>query len=317
MLHQRFDLTATGYMTTYILDDSDQIQLGRRRPVALICPGGAYLRTSDQEAEQVALRFTTLGCHAAILRYSCGDDILRDAEPGALPRPFAEIGLALALLRERAGEWRIDPDRVIVNGYSAGGHLCAMACTRSADIAKAIGKRPEDVKPNAAVLGYPCIDLEADMLFCDIEAFSVGEIDREDPIRTVYPLFRPAFRVIDGEPKMDFRQAMLRVMFGSDVPSRDALRAYSPHLLVNRDTPPAFVWTTANDDLVPADNAMKYVYALWHNRVPCEFHMFGEGHHGLSLADETVADSPGMVNPEVARWFELAKSWMKRNGMIP
>ena len=317
VLHETIQLTeAGGKLVTYILDASDQIQIGKKHPFVIICPGGAYLRTSDQEAEQVALRFAALGCHAAVLRYSCGADILKGVKKGGLPNPLQEIGRAIALCRDNAEKWNVDPNRIIVNGYSAGGHLCALACTQYGTIAQSIGRQPNEIRPNAAILGYPCIDLLADMLPCPINGFTVGEIDPADPGASVYPLFKPAFKMVDGQPRMDFRQAMLRVFFGTDTPDEAELREYSPNLHVSSNTPPTFVWATANDDLVPASNALKYVHALWEHRVPCEFHMFGDGHHGLSLADETVADSADMVNPEVARWFGLAKAWLKHNGLI-
>ena len=316
MLHQRIELSAAGgYMTTYLLEPSTQIQIGKRHPLVLVCPGGAYLRTSDQEGEQVALHFATLGCHAAVLRYSCGEAILDGVEAGGLPNPLVEIARAIALLRDRAEEWRIDPHRIIVNGYSAGGHLCALACTAYAELAAAIGRKPEDVRPDAAVLGYPCIDLEMRMPLVPLNGFTVGEIDPVNPRAAVHPLFLPAYREVDGAPRMDFRQAMLKVFFGTAEPGVDQLRAYSPYLGVNADTPPSFVWATSNDNLVPAVNSIKYVQALWDQGVPCEFHLFSDGPHGLSLADETVADGPEGVNPEVAAWFSLAKAWLKHRGL--
>ena len=78
-----------------------------------------------------------------MLRYSCGKDTLKGIKKGDLPNPLKEIGMAIALCRDNAGIWNVDPDRIIVNGYSAGGHLCAMACTRYEAIARSICRRAD------------------------------------------------------------------------------------------------------------------------------------------------------------------------------
>lgn len=211
------------------------------------------------------LHFAALGCHTAVLRYSCGKDTLKGIKKGDLPNPLKEIGMAIALCRDNAGIRNVDPDRIIVNGYSAGGHLCAMACTRYEAIARSICRRADEIRPNAAILGYPCIDLLADMPLCSIDGFTVGDVDPADPGASVYPLFKPAFKMVDGQPRMDFRQAMLRVFFGSDTPDEEELKEYSPHLHVSANTPPTFIWTTANDDLLPAKYFNKEFRELCHS----------------------------------------------------
>ena len=57
-------------LTAYILDDSPEMLMGKKRPAFLICPGGAYMFNSDREAEPAAIRFASMGYHAFVLRYS-------------------------------------------------------------------------------------------------------------------------------------------------------------------------------------------------------------------------------------------------------
>ena len=57
-------------LTTYVLDDSQEMLAGKARPAVIVCPGGAYLSCSDREGEPVALRFNAMGYHAFVLRYS-------------------------------------------------------------------------------------------------------------------------------------------------------------------------------------------------------------------------------------------------------
>lgn len=120
----------------YILDCEISLGQETNRPTVLICPGGGYMYCSPREAEPVALRYAAAGFHAFILRYSTDKYAAGNA-------PLAEVSWAISLLRERAGEWHIDPEKIAVCGFSAGGHLALMS-----------GLMAEH-KPNAMILIYP------------------------------------------------------------------------------------------------------------------------------------------------------------------
>ncbi|NLP49026.1 MAG: alpha/beta hydrolase [Clostridiales bacterium] len=126
-------------LTAYLLDSSDEMPNMKTRPAVLVLPGGAYHGCSDREAEPVAMAFLAQGYHAFVLRYSVG--------PGkaAFPRPLEDAEAALELIRNRADEWKIKKDKIAAIGFSAGGHLAAALAT--------MGR----VRPNALILGYPCI----------------------------------------------------------------------------------------------------------------------------------------------------------------
>ncbi len=111
------------------------------RPAVLIIPGGGYHFCSDREADPVAFPYLKAGYQAFILRYSLN-------EQAAWPRPLEDYEEAMCLIRERAAEWHVVPDRIAVIGFSAGGHLAACAATMA------------EHRPNAAILGYPVIDGE-------------------------------------------------------------------------------------------------------------------------------------------------------------
>lgn len=106
-----------------------------RRPAMLILPGGGYRMCSAREADPVAAPYLAAGFQTFILRYSVG-------EHAAWPNPLDDYEQAMTLIRGRADEWGVDPDRVAVIGFSAGGHLAAAAAVMSVN------------RPNAAVLGY-------------------------------------------------------------------------------------------------------------------------------------------------------------------
>lgn len=83
---------------------------------------------------------------------------------------------------------------------------------------------------------------------------------------------------------------------------------------VTRQTPPAFLWHTADDETVPVQNTLLYSGALVERRVPCEVHIFPHGVHGLSLATPEV-DEPEkgrIADPYVARWLELCLRWLEQ-----
>ena len=125
-------------LTAYIPDYSQEMAYLDKRKAILVIPGGGYYMCSDREAEPVAFAFMGKGYAAFILRYSL-------KENSAFPRPLDDATEAMKIIRENAEKWRIDPDKIAAIGFSAGGHLCAALSTMS------------DERPNAQILGYPCI----------------------------------------------------------------------------------------------------------------------------------------------------------------
>ena len=124
----------------YILDC--ELALGQEydRPAIVVLPGGGYAYCSPREAEPVALKYAASGFHAFILRYSTGWDAADFA-------PLSEVSWVIGHLRENAKQWHIDPNKIAVCGFSAGGHL-----------ALASGVMGEN-KPNAMILGYPAVNI--------------------------------------------------------------------------------------------------------------------------------------------------------------
>lgn len=132
--------TVPGYpeatLEGYLLDC--EISLGQEvnRPAVLVLPGGGYLYCSPREGEPVALSYAARGFHAFVLRYS----VARQAAGFA---PLKEVSWAIGYIRENAESWHIDPEKIAVCGFSAGGHLALSS-----------GLLAEN-KPNAMILGYP------------------------------------------------------------------------------------------------------------------------------------------------------------------
>ncbi|MBQ4290118.1 MAG: alpha/beta hydrolase [Clostridia bacterium] len=124
-------------LTAYIQDVGGEYRFSRR-PAMLVLPGGGYSFCSDREADPIALAYLNAGYHAFILRYTL-------KSVGGWPCPLEDCDAAMALLEEKADEWNIEPGKIAVSGFSAGGHLAACAATLGAH------------RPAAAVLVYPVI----------------------------------------------------------------------------------------------------------------------------------------------------------------
>ena len=158
MLYKKIELNENGshgaFATTYFWENNAEMKV-EKRPVVVICPGGAYCSVACREGEPIALQFLARGYHAVVLNYSVYPD-------ATYPTALLELGRTVLMLRENAEKWLIDTDKIILMGFSAGGHLAASySCFWSGEvISKALGCKKEDLKPNGLILGYPVITPE-------------------------------------------------------------------------------------------------------------------------------------------------------------
>jgi len=220
----------------------------------IIFPGGGYAHLAgDLEGREVADWFTVRGFRAFILSY-------RQTSHGyVLPVPLLDARRAIQTVRARAGDYHINPNRIVVIGFSAGGHLAALAATQfvpgdpNADdpIARASSR------PDFLVLGYPWIGAVGD----DFSHLNYCKV----------------FNLMD-------QCAALRA-------------AYSPDLFVTKDTPPTFIYHTFNDRTVPIEQSLRFYEALVKAGVPSEFHIFANGAHGSGLGkgDAALDQWPGLL----------------------
>ena len=204
--------------------------------VIVVCPGGGYQMRAPHEAEPVARWLTTLGVAACVLDYRVA--------PHRHPIPLGDAQRAVRLVRRHAEEWRIDPQRVGILGFSAGGHLASTAGTLFDD-------------------GDPTSPDPVERLGC-----------RPDLMVLCYP-------VITFGP--DAHQGSWINLLGTDAP-QTLRNMLSTETQVGPRTPPAFLWHTADDEAVPVANSLLFAAALARHGVPFEAHIFESGVHGLGLA---------------------------------
>jgi len=221
--------------------------MNARTPAMIVCPGGGYRNlASNHEGRQVAAYLNSLGIAAFVLRYRLGPRYHHPIELGDAQR-------AIRTLRARAEEWRLDPARIGIAGFSAGGHLAMSASTlfdagnpAAADLIDRSSSRPDIV-----VLGYPVISMTAPWTHAGSKSNLLG--DNADP---------------------------------------DLARRLSGENAVTKATPPTFIFQTNEDRTVPAENSLHYFLALRQAGVPAEMHVFEKGPHGVGLANDDAALAP-------------------------
>jgi len=218
----------------------------------IVAPGGGYARLSmNNEGRAPANYLNTLGIAAFVLRYRLGPRYHHPIELGDAQR-------AIRLVRSRAAEWHIAPDRIGMMGFSAGGHLASSAATHF-DAGKADAADPIDragSRPDFTVLGYPVISF--------VEPWT--------------------------------HQGSKTNLLG-DAPDPALARGLSSETQVTSSTPPAFIYHTNADTTVPVENAIAYFLALRKAGVPAEMHVFKNGPHGTGLAqqDPALAEWPRLL----------------------
>ena len=303
-------------LTAYVQDQVDMLVKGPR-PGILVCPGGAYCECSTREGEPIALRFAAMGFQAFVLQYATFFAPDEPCEPYALekygerpgcryPAALLDAARAKAAINAHAKEWNVDPERIAVFGFSAGGNDAALFATRWHEpwLAEAVGAAdPCALRPAAAVLGYPVAD----------ECF-----EPEDPCDAAVGAAGPGEARADGgspsrvRSTSAVRATMNTVLFGTPELAPEQAELVQPARHVSALTPPTFLWTTAADALIASENTLRLALALARAGVPYELHVFEEGCHGLSLATQETARAPRHVCPDVAEWVPLAETWLMK-----
>ena len=204
----------------------------------VVCPGGGYaVLATDHEGTEVAGWLNGLGITAFVLRYR--------VRPHRHPAPLLDAQRAVRVVRSGAKKYAVQPDRVGILGFSAGGHLASTAATHhdtplegADDLAATVSARPD-----FAVLVYPVVSFT-------------------DPAT---------------------HRGSLRNLLGDD-PDPALVRSLSNELAVTADTPPTFLVASVEDAGVPARNSILFHEACVARGVPSELHVFEAGPHGFGLA---------------------------------
>ncbi len=192
------------------------------------------------------------------------------------PQQLLEGAAAVNFVRKNAERFNVDAQKVAVLGFSAGGHAAGAVGTlwKEPVLSETLSVPSEDLRPDAMVLAYPVITSS------DME-------------------LKFCFDTLLGPEQKD---------------SKELLEKVSLEKAVDYDTPPAFIWATANDSIVPSENSLLMALALKQHNIDYELHIYGNGPHGMSLADNSTplpsAKGKG-IDSRVAKWVTDCDSWLR------
>lgn len=180
------------------------------------------------------------------------------------PAMLQDVQRALRLVRARAAEWGVDKQRVGVMGSSAGGHLASTALTHF-DRGNPNATDPVERESCRPDLGILCY-----------------------PVISMGPLTHAGSK---------------QNLLGPN-PDPELVKLLSSELQVTADTPPCFIWHTADDAVVKVENALEFASALSRHKVPFALHIYPKGRHGLGLADKPPFAQPHPWALELVRWLK-------------
>ena len=262
----------TAVLTAYLQDSGRECRI-KERPAVIICPGGGYEFCSFREGEPVALELLSKGYQVFVLDYSVA--------PDSFPTALLELAGAVAMVRMKAREWKVIPEKVAVMGFSAGGHLAAsLAVFWNQEFLAALVK---------GQVQYPRGDgfRRRETVFSESSLEEISLLLRPDRLLLSYPVItsgeyahRGSFDVLLGGRKGEEREQFLDLL--------------SLEKQVGSQVPPVFLWHTFT-----------------------EIHIFPEGRHGIALADERTDketdDGRGSCDVECCHpWVELAEQFLDR-----
>ena len=137
----------------------------------LICPGGGYVHLAyTKEGVAIAKWFNSIGVTAFVLKYRLpSDSIMKDKTIG----PLMDAQKAMRIIRGNAEKWYINPTKIGVIGFSAGGHLASTLCTHYNE--KVYNADTISARPDFSILGYPVISMEADIAHMGSREFLLGK----------------------------------------------------------------------------------------------------------------------------------------------
>ena len=206
----------------------------------IICPGGGYGGLAmDHEGKQMVEWANSIGLTAVLCDY-------RHRGKGyGHPAPLQDAQRAVRTVRAKAAEWNIDPNKIGIIGFSAGGHLVSTVITQfdTGDKNSSDPIAQQSSRPDFAILCYPVISMGSSFTHRGSEVNLLGENA-----------------------------------------SKETLQAFASERNVRADTPPTFLMHTLEDKPVPVENSLVFYQAMVAKQVPGELHVYQKGPHGVGLA---------------------------------
>ncbi len=266
MIYERIQLDPNDeniFLDTYAVNN----QRIKPRDAMLIMPGGAYHGLSEREAEPIAFAYLANGINAFVLHY--GID-----ESAVFPSQLLNAASAFKHIKENAEKYHINPNRIFVIGFSAGGHLAGSLLTLHKLAEEKLSLPENYLKPRGAVLSYPVITA-----YDKTHSASFAN------------LFKKPFSELSEEEKT----------------------IASIEKNITAQTSPAFIWHTSEDRGVPIHGSLRVAEAYYNVGTPVELHIYPYGPHGVSLAREHTigAYGDGLLQPRAEAWLSDSVKWIE------
>lgn len=234
-----FDTTAP-YMDYYPAKNAST-----KKTAVLICPGGGYQHLAwEKEGVYPAQLFNDNGIDAFVLKYRLNNS---KQQGHRYPDQYNDVTTAIRIIRSKAAEWGIDPDKTGVMGFSAGGHLASTAATilQKGDPTDADPLKRIDTRPSFAILIYPVITMDT-----------------------------------------SFAHRGSRNNLLGNTPDDALVNALSTEKRVSPSTPPVFLIHADDDKSVPPQNSIAFYEALKKNKVKASLYIYDHGGHGFGMAPQ-------------------------------
>ncbi len=197
----------------------------------------------------------------------------RVGEGETYPNQLVDAAMAMAHIKQNSEKYHIDPDRVFAVGFSAGGHLCGTLATLYREAEELLGLPKGTARPRGVVLSYPVITA--------LEPTHVGSFQNL--------LGKPFFEITEEEKKH-----------------------LSIEENVTSDTPPAFIWHTAEDTVVPPIGSLRLAEAYALAGVAVELHLYPYGPHATATGTYiSSGGNPDYINSKIAEWIPESVAFMK------
>jgi acetyl esterase/lipase len=245
----------------------------------IICPGGGYGGLAiDHEGHDIAKKLNEYGIAGFVLKYRLPKNEYVNNKAVV---PLQDAQRAIQLVREKAKNWGISPNKIGIQGNSAGGHLAATVGTHyRKEYINNVQKT--SLRPDFIILNYPVISFADSLTHYGSRFNLVGEMDAAE-------LNKMMSDWKNSEQKLE------KVLVLSE-----KIAEYSNELHITPNTPPTFITHAIDDDVVKVQNSLVFIAALQQNNVPLETFFYAKGGHGY-----------GMYNPTSnVQWIDNCIRWM-------
>ena len=252
LLHKDHDVLSEARIYPYFLEDA------KKTACVLILPGGGYGHVSHQEGPPVAGWLNSIGISACVLEYTVGSKVY--------PKPQQQALYAMRYLRANADALNIDPDRIGVLGFSAGGHLAAC-------VSQGFDRDEWLVDPDKCLSGVSARPDSAILSYAVLSAIKIH---------------KGSYKNLLGE-----------------APSQDLIDSLSWEKNIHDQSPPVFLWHTADDGVVLVCNTYLVAMALAEKNIAHEVHVYPKGEHGVGLVSigHRRQGSSGQWKAQAERWL--------------